>query len=104
MDNQEQYLDAFTRAKKFLEDKFTASPAANVTDGSKLAPLDVFVWCDEVYILDETNGRTGIVRHMDGSMASNNWFWAFDSEPYIKIGQIKKDGLDEIKSKLKPRY
>jgi hypothetical protein len=40
----------------------------------------VIVWCDEFMVVQRAWEESGVVRYLDGSLASNNFRWVFEGE------------------------
>jgi outer membrane protein assembly factor BamD (BamD/ComL family) len=40
----------------------------------------VIVWCDEFMVVQPASEDSGVVRYLDGSLASNNFRWVFEGE------------------------
>lgn len=76
----------FELAQSVLGDAFVkAEPVAKI----KLDKNDVFVWCGEIYIVEEAYDTRGEVRYLNGAMASNKWYWNYGDQANIVIGTIK---------------
>lgn len=89
----------FAKDLEFLENKFgehfAASPLITQTKG-KLDDLTVFSWCDELYIVESAFEMVGVVRCIDGSMASKNWYWNYQNEASTKLGQLSQTAFDQL--------
>lgn len=85
------------RAQRFLPESFKACPVDSIKGTQDaLDECDVFVWCDEVYIVDESYDSAGIARYMNGEMASNRFYWKYQDEFCYKIGSISRADLDKL--------
>ncbi|MFS1427137.1 hypothetical protein LMH73_008245 [Vibrio splendidus] len=85
------------RATQFYGEHFTPCECVS-TEGtsSALDALDIFLWCDDIYIVDSAHEHNGVVRCADGSMASNDWRWDYQGVKAFKLGTISKKGFLEI--------
>lgn len=72
-------------------------PAKEVVSGTRaLSRLDVFVWSDEPYIVERSSDYCGVVRCLDGSIASNRWYWDYNNEKMHLIGSITEEAFQSI--------
>lgn len=89
----------FSKEIEFVTKHFgnAFSPVEVITGTTDaLSERDVFVWCDELLLVDSAYSSKGVVRHLDGSMASNNWIWNFQGEPSYKLGTITEESLNSL--------
>lgn len=60
---------------------------------------EVFMWCDEVYIVGREKGGWAEVYYFDGSLASNDWRWCYQGEQHFKVGRVTEEFFNEIREK-----
>lgn len=94
----EAYNESIERCNKYLPKSFEALPENDVAGTTtQLKECDVFVWCDEIYLVDDSGaGMSGEVRHMDGSLATNAFYWNYQGEPCFKIGTLSREDIDSL--------
>lgn len=91
----EQYQKYIEVSKRILGDAFTECEAKDVGT-NPLEELDVFCWCEEVYIVQRSGGHSAVVRAVDGSLASSKWYWSYEGEHNVKIGTITQEKMDSF--------
>ncbi|UKA04924.1 hypothetical protein [Photobacterium damselae] len=92
---KEKYQENIELAKKLLGESFVESEIKDF-GGDPLSPLDVFCWCDEVYIVYRSGGFSGVVLDIGGDLASSRWYWDYQGEHNVKIGTITQEKMDSF--------
>lgn len=91
----EQYQKYVEVSKRMLGDAFIECEIKDVGT-SPLDALDVFCWCDEVYIVQSSGSHSAVVLAVDGSLATSKWYWNYEGEHNVKIGTITQEKLDSF--------
>lgn len=97
---QADYDCAVKRLNKFLN-----LPSLTILDKKDVKasntapePFDVILWCDELHIVEDSNSMSGTVRYLDGSLATNNFYWNFQGEFLYKIATISESDFKQLQS------
>ncbi|WP_318521268.1 hypothetical protein [Photobacterium leiognathi] len=95
---ENKYEVSIQCAKNALGDAFIETGIKDVGVLS-LEPLSVFVWCDEVYIVKSSNEGYACILDLNGNHVSNRWYWHFQGEHNVKIGEISQAQMKKFINK-----
>lgn len=97
--NNKQFAHDLESLENKFGNHFVASQSITQTKG-KLDTLTIFSWCDELYIVESAFEQTGVVRCIDGSMASSNWRWNYQNEQSTELGKLSQSAFDQLINRL----
>lgn len=65
-------------------------------ENSQPKPFEIILWCDELYVVESSCAMSGVVRHLDFSMASNNFYWDYLGEKLCRVGSISEKDFNNL--------